>query len=263
MNEQTEPATEIERLRESLHVCRNNVRRLKERIELLERAMELAGDDPQLLWLYRNREERMDPAVPVFPPLRAEFHLARYRFACQFASGKSVVDIACGTGYGCQMMAEEGRARSVTGVDRSPEAIAWARQRHAAENTNWRVADATATGLEPASFDLVTSFETIEHVQDDGALVAEFHRLLRPGGMLVCSTPNGWPLEIATHHVREYDRRAFEDVLERHFEVEQLYNQNSGSDFQFNHGQPAGILPTTAENERLAECYIAVARRRE
>ena len=70
-----------------------------------------------------------------------------------------------------------------------------------------------------AAIDIVVSFETIEHVPDDCALIAEFRRVLRPGGQLIVSTPNQWPLADAPFHVREYDRQSFEAVLDPRFRL--------------------------------------------
>ncbi len=253
---------ELDRLRDALRASRQTIGRLRDRVERLERTVDLVSDDPQMKWLYRNREERMDAFVPIFAPLRAAFHLARYEFAARYSPGKVAADIACGTGYGCRVLAERGRAASVTGIDVSREAIEYACSRHAADNVRYQVADAADTGLDATSVELVTSFETIEHLADDVALIDEFHRILVAGGLLICSTPNGWPLEIARHHVREYDRQSFVEMLERRFVIEEMFSQNSGSDFRYNYGQPAGIIPTTRENEATAECFIAVARRR-
>lgn len=252
---------DLNRLATTVRGNRKTLNRLKERVALLERALEIVCHDPQMQWLYRNRSERMDPTVPVFPELRSEFHRARYRFAAERVCGLSVADIACGTGYGCRMLLDQGGATRVRGVDICRETIEYARNRHAREGIDYVVADAADSGLAEESLDCVVSFETIEHVPDDEALLAEFRRILKPGGLLICSTPNAWPLEIAPHHVREYDRESFTRALSVGFEIGELFNQNSGSDFLYNHDQPAGIVPTTDANHRQAECFLAVARR--
>ncbi|MEZ6096634.1 MAG: class I SAM-dependent methyltransferase [Pirellulaceae bacterium] len=122
-------------------------------------------------------------------------------------------------------------------------------------------ADALNTGLDNNSVDVVVSFETLEHVPHDEQLIAEFLRILKPGGLLICSTPNQWPLEIAPYHVKEYDLKEFKRVLETQFSVVEMFNQNSGTAFQFNREQGKGVIPTTEDNQYLAECFVAVAQK--
>ncbi len=253
---------DLVQLQKTVQVNRQVINRLKERVSLLESALSLVCDDPQMAWLYRNRSERMDAGVPLFPKARSDFHMARYQFAAAWVANRTVADIACGTGYGVRCLAETGQAESVVGIDICEQAVAYARSRHSATGCRFQVAEAADCGLQSESLDVVTSFETIEHVPDDRALVREFARVLKPGGVLICSTPNAWPLEIAPHHVREYDREIFLQVLGENFIVRELFNQNSGTDFRYNHEQPAGIVPCTDENQMLAECFIAVAERR-
>jgi 2-polyprenyl-3-methyl-5-hydroxy-6-metoxy-1,4-benzoquinol methylase len=149
----------------------------------------------------------------------------------------------------------------VTGVDACPEAIEYARSIYGGTGIEYVCADACAMPFEDSSFDLAVSFETIEHIENDAGLVAELARVVRPGGTLICSTPNRWPLSIAPHHVREYDRSSFESVLGTHFQILEMWSQNSGSAFEFNHGQAKSIQPTTPGNELTAECFIAVCQR--
>lgn len=213
-------------------------------------------------WLYDNREERMDATNCLFNEIRRYFHLARYEFASKYCSGKEVADIACGTGYGTKLLVEKGGAKSVVGVDISAEAITYAANVHCNPCVTYLHASGTQTGLGAESFDIIMSFETIEHVPNDLDLLREFHRILKPGGILVCSTPNEWPIRIATHHVREYNRDSFCNLLNNYFKLDGLYNQNSGDLSAFNHGQPFGIIETTDENHSLAECFIAVCKKK-
>ena len=256
------PEIDLVQLQKMAQVNRQVINRLKERVSILETAIGLVCDDPQMAWLYKNRSERMDATLPLFPKARADFHLARYQFAAQYVANKSVADIACGTGYGVAYLKETGKASQMVGIDCCPQAIGYSRSKHNPVGCRYESADALQTGLPDSTLDVVTSFETIEHVNDEQGLLAEFARILKPGGTLICSTPNGWPLEIAPHHVRVYDRAAFLSALERRFEVLELFNQNSGSDFKYNHGQAQGIIPTHDDNHALAECFIAVARRK-
>jgi len=97
------------------------------------------------------------------------------------------------------------------GIDVAPAAIAHARERYARENLSFAEASVTALPLPAASVDLVVSFETVEHLREQEAMLAEFRRVLAPDGVLVISSPNrpvyneGGGIE--NHfHVRELDR---------------------------------------------------------
>lgn len=256
--------TPDERIDEALGYIRNQrqqIERLREQVQRLEAVIDLCFSDDDGQWLWRNRSERMDPLVPVFDKLRSGFHLARYEFAAGYSRDREVADVACGTGYGCRTMAARGLPLWVRGFDSCPEAVAYATRRYSSERVRFSVADAASLPLADGDVDLVTSFETIEHVTSDSAVMDEFARILRPGGKLICSTPNRWPLEIAPFHVRVYDLDSFRQLLESRFRILSMFNQNSGTAWEYNHGQPAGIVPTTDENRELAECFIAVCER--
>lgn len=236
-------------------------KRLHEKLSLI---LDVLGDNDQMTdmrWLLSNRGERMDAMLPLFDEGRRRFHLERYEFAAKYAKEKKVADIACGTGYGSRLLSEKGRALNVVGVDVSEDAVTYARKKHSPKGVKFIVAPGEKSGLATAEYDLVVSFETIEHVEDADFLIEEFARILKPGGVLICSVPNQWPLEQTPHHVKEYDYSSFQDLLSEHFDVAGMFNQNSGSNVEFNRGQPAGIIETTNENKFLAECFIAVCRK--
>ena len=115
-------------------------------------------------------------------------HLARYRFARSFAAGRRVLDIACGVGYGTAILADGG-ATFVDGVDHAEPIISAARSFYPRCNVKYTTGDiATYATTEP--YDLVTCFETIEHVNDHEAGLSNHNRLIRPGGVLLISSPN-------------------------------------------------------------------------
>ena len=221
--------------------------------------VELSAETAQ--WLQQNRLERMDATLDMFDEKRREFHLDRYRFACQRVAGKRVLDCATGTGYGVRLLREIGNAAEVVGVDIELRAIRYASKNHRVGATQFLCSSADRLAMPDGCVDIIVSFETIEHVPDDYALVEEFYRVLRPNGQLIVSTPNQWPLKDTPFHVREYDLDSFVNVLKPRFDCEEIYNQNSGSETQLNRGQARGIVATTAANDGLAECYIAVCRR--
>jgi SAM-dependent methyltransferase len=158
--------------------------------------------------------ERLVPDEAVLESLQE--HLARYHFARDHARGR-ILDVACGTGYGTRIL-------GAVGADVSLEALRYARRYPAA----YVAADGARLPFARV-FDAVVSFETIEHLPDPERFVAECARVLRPGGRLFVSTPNRelWsprsPKPVQRHHVREFNRREFLDVL-RPFQVE-LYGQ--------------------------------------
>jgi O-antigen biosynthesis protein len=157
-------------------------------------------------------------------------HVHRYRFAAALASRRRVLDLGSGEGYGAALLS--GRARSVTGLDVDPEAVAHATERYAGEGVEFLVASATDVPLEDDSFDLVACFEVIEHVDDPGALLDEAARLLAPGGLLVGSTPdrdayNALRSEPNPFHRTELSRAEFEGHLRRRFASVRLYGQRS------------------------------------
>jgi SAM-dependent methyltransferase len=153
-------------------------------------------------------------------------HLKRYEFALPFCAGKDVLDVACGAGYGSSYLAAE--AASVDGVDRSEEAIAYARSRYAAPNLRFRVGDALALEAADASYDVVVSFETVEHVPDPERFLGEVARVLRPEGAFVVSTPH---VRETTHspanpfHEVELSRVDFERLLRERFDEVEVYGQ--------------------------------------
>jgi ubiquinone/menaquinone biosynthesis C-methylase UbiE len=240
----------------------DEIQDIEKRLEAAERLLEFVSVDESNQWLYQNRLERMDATLDIFDEKRREFHINRYRFAAKRVKGLRVLDCACGTGYGARMLRELGTAASVVGIDIEPKALAYATKKHRPAGTAFLCSSGDQLALEDDSVDVITSFETIEHVPDDRALISEFHRVLRRDGLLIISTPNRWPLVDTPYHVREYNRQSFIKVLDEKFACVELYNQNSGSDTPLNHGQMSGMMETTPDNELLAECYIAVCRPR-
>jgi SAM-dependent methyltransferase len=153
-------------------------------------------------------------------------HEKRYRFALPYCAGKRVLDAACGVGYGSAILAPT--AAHVVGMDIDEAAIEYARERYAAPNVEFRVGDLLAPELDDASFDVVCSFETLEHLPDGEAFLGHIARCLRDDGVLVVSTPRADRTthrpENPFHHV-EYSRADLDALLRRHFAEVELYGQ--------------------------------------
>jgi 2-polyprenyl-3-methyl-5-hydroxy-6-metoxy-1,4-benzoquinol methylase len=153
-------------------------------------------------------------------------HLVRYAFAAPVCVGREVLDAGCGVGYGTAYLGEV--ASRVVGIDVDPESIAYAQQRYAAANIEFRLGDLRSLGLEGSLFDTVTSFEVIEHVREQEAFLDELARVLRPQGVLVVSTPNVPETNDAPDnpfHLRELSQTDFEAMLRERFEEVELYGQ--------------------------------------
>jgi 2-polyprenyl-6-hydroxyphenyl methylase/3-demethylubiquinone-9 3-methyltransferase len=103
-------------------------------------------------------------------------------------AGKTALDVGCGAGLLCEPLARMGAA--VVGVDAAPENVEAARA-HAAQSglsVDYHAGELANQGL--GKFDVVSSMEVIEHVTDPAAFIAELARHLKPGGLLLLSTPN-------------------------------------------------------------------------
>jgi SAM-dependent methyltransferase len=158
-------------------------------------------------------------------------HLHRYAFAGELVRGRTVLDAACGEGYGSALLAAA--AARVTGVDLSPEAVAHARDRYRLPNLSFEEADCRHLPFGDDAFDAVVSFETLEHLDDHDGLLREFRRVLRPGGFLLISSPDRAVYSERLQnrnpfHLRELYRDELETLLGRYFPAWRLWGQKLG-----------------------------------
>ena len=155
-------------------------------------------------------------------------HLHRYLLACELAAGKTVLDIACGDGYGSAMLARY--AAQVTGVDIDTPTVERARGKYVADNLRFLQGSATDMPLEDDSVDLVVSFETIEHLTEQDRMLCEIRRVLRPEGFLLISSPDKYeysdvPGYHNEFHLKELYCQEFEELLQKHFSRHALLGQ--------------------------------------
>ena len=146
-------------------------------------------------------------------------HLAVYEWIAERVAGLRVIDMACGEGYGAEVLAA--RAGTVVGVDANPEAHEHARMRYRRENLSF-VRDMVQTFRAPA--DAVVFLQTIEHVPDPGELLDHLRSLLDGPGTVFVSTPNVLTLAPAgaersdnPWHLKEYRASEFADLCRAHF----------------------------------------------
>ena len=139
------------------------------------------------------------------PLVNVQESAARYAFAAADVRALRVLDVASGAGLGSEFLLAQG-ARIVVGVESAAEALRQAR-RPDPSGMSFVRADALALPFADASFDAVVSFETIEHLIDARAFVAQCRRVLRRDGRLYLSTPNRtvtrW-MPTNPFHVREF-----------------------------------------------------------
>lgn len=173
------------------------------------------------------------------PPWIRNQHVARYEWIVAFTRGCNVVEAACGTGYGSEIILKGG-AKRVDCFDISAEAIEAARNRYKIDGLRFDVADVTALPIADNFCDVFVSLETIEHIDNDRGFVAEVRRVLKPDGKFICSTPNRALTNPGTsindrpfnpYHVREYTLAELESLLSLYFSSIGLYCQSEHGQF--------------------------------
>ena len=153
-------------------------------------------------------------------------HRGRYWWAAQAVAGKEVLDAGCGVGYGVGILAAAGAGR-VIGVDIDESAVIEARARFPSFAESLLRGDICRLDYPEASFDVVVCFETIHHVGDGERALGELHRVLRPGGLLLISSPSpDVYLQGNEHHVHEYRPTELAAVIEERFENVARYRQH-------------------------------------
>jgi SAM-dependent methyltransferase len=194
-------------------------------------------------------------------------HLARYRFAKRFAVtlGESarILDAGCGTGYGT---AELAGAAFVIGTDIAAEAVGHARSRYGSDRAHFVQGSCETLPFSDAAFDLLVAFEVIEHLDGWQDLLLEAKRVLRPGGVLLVSTPNRDYYEQSRgeagpnpFHRHEFDYAEFQDALSAQFANIRIWTQNHAEAIVFAPGDPvvSNTESSGANDPARASFYLA------
>ncbi len=158
-------------------------------------------------------------------------HLSAYHFAARHA-GPDVLEIGFGDGYGASFLASRPGVRQVHAVDLFEANVERARRRYPDPALAFSRMDATQLTFPDRSFDLVVSFQVVEHIPS--ALLPDYarqiRRVLKPGGAACLSTLNlkknrkpGRPYEKSPHHDREFEPREYGDFLGPFFSTVEMY----------------------------------------
>jgi SAM-dependent methyltransferase len=154
-------------------------------------------------------------------------HQAVYEWIGARVIGQRVIDMACGEGYGSEVLSRG--AASVVGVDANPDAHEHARLRYQRQNLSYERGLVENQG-EPGAFDAVVFLQTIEHVQDPAAVLEHFRSLLSPGGVGYISTPNlltlapdGAEKSDNPWHLKEYRAEEFNALCRKVFAEVELF----------------------------------------
>jgi len=196
-------------------------------------------------------------------PLWGE-HRSRYHFAATYVKDKRVLDIACGTGFGEQILIDAG-AESIVAADYSEEALATTSFLDTPK-TNLLRTDGTRLPFGDSTFDVVTSFETVEHIPEYGKFVAELRRVLRDDGVMIMSTPNAFytrPINgkpVNPFHVFEFTPDEFRSLLSPSFSTVELFGQRVSEDYRIcPYWELPDMLPTDTKSKiKIAAWKIQV-----
>ncbi|MDD2752554.1 MAG: class I SAM-dependent methyltransferase [Candidatus Omnitrophica bacterium] len=182
---------------------------------------------------YSNIENTGERILPEKEsPLMLARHLCAYEFASKYVSGKKVMDLGCGEGYGADYLA--GYATDVLAVDYEYSAIAAAGNKYKRDNLRFQRLDINEMASLKENFDIICSFQVIEHILDASSYLNGVKNHLKPGGVFICSTPNRLDASgnsitpLNKFHVREYLFNEFESMLKSEFKQTELYGLNRG-----------------------------------
>lgn len=146
----------------------------------------------------------------------------RYFFASKFLSNMKVLDVGSGTGYGSEFVSRKNHL--VVGIDKDISAIKIAKM-YRGQNVSFIQGDARKLPFRNDTFDAVICFEVIEHLDEPLKLLEEIRRVLKPGGLVICSTPNKRYSAHPIYHKHEFEKTEFINAIDKFFKIESIYIQ--------------------------------------
>jgi O-antigen biosynthesis protein len=188
-------------------------------------------------------------------------HIVRYEFVAPLAKGKTVLDIACGSGYGTKVLALAGAQKAI-GMDIDETAVAYAQSNYNHPNIEFRAGSATKTGVEDKSIDFISSFETIEHITDQETYLEEMCRILKDDGLVFVSTPNREVYkEKNPFHVKEFSLDEFKEILGKYFKSTRIIEQKNAIATSLQAGEEIGKV--ILSNPGKVMYFLAICSKKE
>ena len=115
-------------------------------------------------------------------------NLARYIYALKFSKNKEVLEIGSGSGYGAYYMATHG-VKNIFAIDPDGKTVDFAKSNFKAKYLQYQKSKIEDLKIK-SKFDVVFSFEVIEHLENPEIMLSKVKSLLKKGGVLLVSTPN-------------------------------------------------------------------------
>jgi 2-polyprenyl-3-methyl-5-hydroxy-6-metoxy-1,4-benzoquinol methylase len=200
--------------------------------------------------------ERLKPGTETWEMYIAE-HRQRYLFAAQWVQEKVVLDVACGVGFGTQILSQN-QAAWVVGVDISSEALGVAQDYFSDSVSRFCQSNGERLPFNHQQFDLVVCFETLEHVPHPEKFFSEIHRVLKSDGILISSIPNidflhrGKKIE-NPYHISEMPLADFEALYRPYFKLKKRFYQAKSARFN-RHEDLVEAVNQINETLRLSRC---------
>lgn len=161
-----------------------------------------------------------------------KMHIERYRFAVNkineyFKNKRSlkILDCASGSGYGTYYLAQNFKNSKVYGVDLSKKAVNIAKKFYKRKNIRYLIKDAQKLDFKQNYFDVVISFETIEHLKEPKLFLRNIKNILSKKGILIISTPNKFYTFHPEFHFYEFSEKEFFELLQKYFKIKEKYYQ--------------------------------------
>lgn len=155
-------------------------------------------------------------------------HVYRYSASLNYITNNdTVLDLACGNGFGTNLISE--KAKKVYGLDLDKETVDLCKDKYSSGNLHFKEGDATNLSFDDNYFNVILSFETIEHIDNYELVFKEYSRVLKNNGIVIFSTPNR-PINSPNgvknpFHIREWNKSELINDLSKHFNIKAFYGQ--------------------------------------